>query len=215
MNSSCSAFRSDIGSLFDDHVKNADIVSNVTRADVSQQMLYKAAATASQNTDAQVVFIECGKREAFAAAVGKANLGTLCTPSEDTAVGGNGCADALSRIAIRYTSTTETFCALLAAWHYHTGVVGNGASGGTGYTEKDFLLWDAGDAASAGEIGDGQETLPDYVFIDGIDEIASTDSMPYIWALLNNTLDYINRVRLAKNIPGACRLIIGLVEDDF
>ncbi|KAJ1735131.1 hypothetical protein LPJ72_002017 [Coemansia sp. Benny D160-2] len=172
------AFQPDIESLFVDHVKNADVVSDINCADVSARMLSKAKSAVFESERIQAVFIERNSREGFLDLVanGESDMTTRRhSMSINAPAAGNGHADALDRIAIKFTPTTEMFCALLATWHYCNGTTHRGRDMGSKYDEDDFILWHSHDMGPAEGTRERTETLPDYIFIDGIDRIASTD----------------------------------------
>ncbi|KAJ1800419.1 hypothetical protein LPJ59_001113 [Coemansia sp. RSA 2399] len=163
------AFRPDVESLFADHVKDADIVADINRANASMQMFSKAESVVNQAKAARVVFIECNDRETF---LGSTRQRFPSTNAVDT---GNGDTHALDRISIKYTPTTEMFCALLSAWHYYSSNAYRERSTDRKYEEEDFILWGDGDDKARLSAQDKAEPFPDYIFIDGIDKIASAD----------------------------------------
>ncbi|KAJ2668012.1 hypothetical protein GGH99_006525, partial [Coemansia sp. RSA 1285] len=93
----------DIESLFVDHVKNADVVSDINCADVSARMLSKAKSAVFESERIQAVFIECNSHKGFLDLVanGESDMTTQRhSISINAPAAGNGHADALDRIAI-------------------------------------------------------------------------------------------------------------------
>ncbi|KAJ2661078.1 hypothetical protein IWW48_002633 [Coemansia sp. RSA 1200] len=171
-------FQPDIESLFVDHVKNADVVTDINCVDVSARMLSKAKSAVFESERIQAVFIECNSRKAFLDLAANGESDTMTqrhSMSINAPAAGNGHADALDRIAIKLTPTTEMFCALLATWHYCNGATHRRKDMKSKYDEDDFILWHSHDMESAEGTRERTETLPDYIFIDGIDRVASTD----------------------------------------
>ncbi|KAJ2804858.1 hypothetical protein H4R21_001473, partial [Coemansia helicoidea] len=149
----------DVGADFDallaDHVRDAELVTGGDARSVSRQMLAQAAAAVSEGPGRQVVLIECNPRAELLAEIGHS------LPAS---------ARGLDRLAIKYLSSAAMLRALLAAWHCGAGAgAGVGAPGAL--TESDFLVWSAsGSSECAGDM-----RLPDCLFIDGIDAIASAE----------------------------------------
>ncbi|KAJ2716386.1 hypothetical protein H4R19_000683 [Coemansia spiralis] len=178
----------DLDALLADHVRDAELVTGCDAASVSEQMLGRAAAM-SEPPGTQVVLIECNPRGAL--------LCGICRTLPSSARG-------LERIAIKYVTSANVLRAMLAAWHCCADA---GACAASALTERDFLVWDP-DRAPESSV---DTRLPDCLLIDGIDAIASPESMPSLWALMNSVMDYINRQRRAQDKP-PCRLVIGLVD---
>ncbi|KAJ2307752.1 hypothetical protein H4S02_010623 [Coemansia sp. RSA 2611] len=140
-------FKIDIEALLADRVNCADLVTGDSVDRVSAQMFTRAAAAVADNANARAVFIECNPREVFTESVRSLH------PLDPAG---------LDRIAVKYVASANTLRALLASWHCD-------ASEERALTEADFLLWTEPHSAAEEET-----RTPDYLFIDGIDAIAST-----------------------------------------
>ncbi|KAJ2082828.1 hypothetical protein H4R24_001286 [Coemansia sp. RSA 988] len=136
-------FKLDIGALLTDHVKEAELITGSEAGQVSHHMFSKAV---SESLHGRVVFVECNPRQIL--------LDNIDSEYKVDALG-------LERISVKYVTSADMLRALLAAWHCTL------ETGQQGLTEKDFLLADKEIDGSKGV------HLPDYIFIDGIDAIAS------------------------------------------
>ncbi|KAJ2162276.1 hypothetical protein GGF46_000767 [Coemansia sp. RSA 552] len=143
----------DIEPLLADHVKDAELVVGSDTSEVSGLMFTKAVAAMSRDADSHAVFIECNSRDSLASSIAGGQL-----------AGNPG----LDHITVKYVASTDMLRALLAAWHCQP----KGTQ--KGLVEKDFLIWNNPPSAQmpgTTEAGDAQ--TPGYIFIDGIDAIAS------------------------------------------
>ncbi|PIA18708.1 hypothetical protein COEREDRAFT_85162 [Coemansia reversa NRRL 1564] len=140
-------FRIDIDAMLTDHVKDAELITGSDANQVSRHMFGKAAAAvAVEGSSGSVVFVECNPRQRL--------LESIASEHSIDALG-------LERISVKYVASADMLRALLAAWHC-------AAEPNTeGLTEMDFLLVEKKQT-------DGPNVhTPDYIFIDGIDAIAS------------------------------------------
>ncbi|KAJ2799829.1 hypothetical protein H4R20_004282 [Coemansia guatemalensis] len=144
------AFRLDIEALLADHVKEAELITGSDAGQVSSRMFSKAAAAAvaSESSSKSVVFVECNPRQTL--------LDSISSEHSVDALG-------LERISVKYVASSDMLRALLAAWHCTTEPETTRQS----LTELDFLLADKKE--TVGPV----VHMPDYIFIDGIDAIAS------------------------------------------
>ncbi|KAJ1732515.1 hypothetical protein LPJ61_002008 [Coemansia biformis] len=143
----------DLDALLADHVRDAELVTGCDASQVSSQMLARAVEAVSASPDARAVFIECNPRDELLHSIAQA------PPASP---------QGLDRLAIKYVPSVDALRALLSAWHCPA--AGAAAAAGA-LTERDFLVWGGGsDMAPRDEGG-----MPDYMFIDGIDAVASAE----------------------------------------
>ncbi|KAJ2169585.1 hypothetical protein IW139_002711 [Coemansia sp. RSA 353] len=140
-------FNLDIEALLADRVNDAELITSDSVSDVSRQMFSRAAAAVAESTDKHAVFIECGPRDLFKGSIAKARI------ANDSG---------LDRIMVKYVTSADMLRALLASWHCTL-------SDERTLSENDFLVWsDPHDTTRSNTI------TPDYIFVNGIDAIAST-----------------------------------------
>ncbi|KAJ2336126.1 hypothetical protein GGI00_001004 [Coemansia sp. RSA 2681] len=145
-------YAADIDAMCADYVKQAELLKAHTKDDASRLLFVKAAAVAAECAkDAQIVMIECQKRDHLVNSI-----------RDEAIVDPSG----LDKIIIKYTPTFDMLRALLAAWH--CGLHANEVSSDAMDSEAGFLVW-GGESER-----DSRRDLrfPDYVFIDGIDAVA-------------------------------------------
>lgn len=210
----------DINSMCADYVHEAEIISANSSTEATQKLFLKALECVKTSTDngqtaPLVMFIECQSSQHLRDSIEQARISA--SVSESTHKLGN--------IHIKYTPTFDVLRALLAAWHYCF-AEGNKAkcnSGSSGLKERDFLIWGNGSEreeatkakrSQSSSPSDGsleRMMVPDYLFIDGIESFQELDTdMPILWALLNNTLEFINKERQQnqETTSDNCQLVL-------
>ncbi|KAJ2746492.1 hypothetical protein GGI20_001335 [Coemansia sp. BCRC 34301] len=144
----------DIDAVCSDYVKQAELVNAHTESDASRLLFVKAAAVAAECTEhAHVVMIECQSRDHLVDSI-----------RDEVIVDPSG----LDKITIKYTPTFDMLRALLAAWHCDSSATGASTSDAMN-SEASFLVWDDKNERKNRR---GART-PDYLFIDGMDAVAT------------------------------------------
>ncbi|KAJ1642673.1 hypothetical protein LPJ64_005498 [Coemansia asiatica] len=153
-------YKVDVEALFADYVRDARIETGATSCELSRRLFMEASALAAEDTGLHLAFIECRPRDHLVASI-----------DGEAASDSSG----LGRVAIKYATTPDMFRALMAAWH--CGAVQRAEAA---YTESDFLIWRPETKTKGSSSRNSQGRLggfgtPDYMFIDGLDEIADED----------------------------------------
>ncbi|KAJ2781795.1 hypothetical protein H4R18_002656 [Coemansia javaensis] len=164
----------ELDALLADHVGDAALVTGGDADAVSRAVLARAAEAVARGgggggSGARAVLIECNPRDSLLASMAQAQL----PPG------------ALDGVVIKYVPSADALRALLAAWHCAPSQLSQSPSSSSSQAlaEQDFLVWSSDQpgaapttTAAAAEAEEAEHhRLPDYVFIDGIDAVASTE----------------------------------------